>query len=294
MSRTPTITVVVPTHGRPDAVARLMRALQAQRLPDGQSFEVIVVDDGSPVAVEIAREDAGTVQVQVIRQTQQGPAAARNAGVEASEGALVAFIDDDCEPASDWLALLSDAARRHPGCGLGGHVVNRLRDNPFSETSQLIVAFLCNYYATGRTAGFFTSNNLAFPGDALREAGGFDVSYTRAAAEDRELCDRWLAGGRHLIGVREAVVYHAHAMTAASFWRQHFEYGRGAWGYRRARAARAGAPVRVEPWRFYRDLLLCPVRAHGWRGVTLVGLVGLAQTANALGFLVEAVRARGA
>jgi hypothetical protein len=83
-------------------------------------------------------------------------------------------------------------------------------------------------------------------------------------------------------------------MTAASFWRQHFEYGRGAWGYRRARAARAGAPVRVEPWTFYRDLLLCPIHAHGWRGVALTGLVGLAQTANTLGFLVEAARTRSA
>ena len=294
MRRTPAITVVVPTHGRPEAVARLMRALQSQRLPGGQSFDVIVVDDGSPVPVEIAPDASGAVPVRIIRQAQQGPASARNAGVEASDGALVAFIDDDCEPASDWLAILSDAARRHPGCGLGGHVVNRLRDNAFSETSQLIVGFLCRYYATDSTTGFFTSNNLAFPAEALREAGGFDASYTRAAAEDRELCDRWVAGGRRLIGVRDAVVYHAHAMTAASFWRQHFEYGRGAWGYRRARAARAGAPVRVEPWRFYRDLLLCPVRAHGWRGVGLVGLVGLAQMANALGFLVEAVRARAA
>jgi hypothetical protein len=92
--------------------------------------------------------------------------------------------------------------------------------------------------------------------------------------------------------VHEAVVYHAHAMTAASFWRQHFEYGRGAFGYRRARAARAGAPVHIEPWTFYRDLLLYPVRAHGWRGARLTGLVGLAQAANAVGFLVEAFRAR--
>lgn len=294
MSRTPTITVVVPTHGRIGAAARLVRTLQAQRLPDGQSFDVVVVDDGSPVPVEITAEDAGTLPVRVIRQARRGPAAARNAGVEVSDAALVAFIDDDCEPAPGWLAALSDAALRHPGCGLGGLVVNRLRDNPFSETSQLIVTFLCNYYGSGPTARFFTSNNLAFPSDALRQAGGFDACYTRAAAEDRELCDRWVASGHRLVAVHEAVVYHAHAMTAASFWRQHFEYGRGAWGYRRARAARAGAPVRVEPWTFYRDLLLCPIHAHGWRGVALTGLVGLAQTANTLGFLVEAARTRSA
>ena len=128
---------------------------------------------------------------------------------------MVAFVDDDCEPRSDWVAAIGDAARRYPGCGLGGQVVNGLRENPYSETSQLIVTFLCRYYATGPTGRFFTSNNMAFPRDALRETGGFDVAYTRAAAEDRELCDRWVAGGRRLVAVPEAVVCHAHAMTGS-------------------------------------------------------------------------------
>ncbi|MBK5295719.1 MAG: glycosyltransferase [Vicinamibacteria bacterium] len=291
MTDTPAIAVIVPTYGRPGAAARLVRALQAQHLPEGEWFEVIVVDDGSPVTVEIAAGDASTA-VQVLRQARQGPAAARNAGLEAARGDLVAFIDDDCEPAPGWLAALCDAARCHPGCGLGGTVVNRLRHNPFAETSQLIVAFLCDYYQGVSTGRFFTSNNLAFPRQALQARGGFDTTYTRAAAEDRELCDRWAELGCRLVAVPDAVVLHAHPLTFGGFWRQHFEYGRGAWGYRRARAARAGAPVRIEPWRFYRDLLWYPVRAHGWRGVSLAGLVVLAQTANALGFLVEATRAR--
>ena len=117
-------------------------------------------------------------------------------------------------------------------------------------------------------------------------------TYTRAAGEDRELCDRWAGLGGRLVAVPEAVVLHAHALTLRRFLRQHFEYGRGAWDYRRARAARAGGPVRVEPWTFYRDLLRYPMHTHGWRGGHLVALVALAQAANAVGFVVEAVRAR--
>jgi GT2 family glycosyltransferase len=286
------ITVVVPTHGRPGAAARVVRALDAQQLPEGEQFDVIVVDDGSPVHVEIDVEVRTPASVRVLRQKRQGPAAARNAGTEAARGALVAFIDDDCEPAPGWLAALLTAAREFPECGLGGAVVNRLRSNPFAETSQLIVAFLCNYYGDDRTGRFFTSNNLAFPRRLLQQCGGFDARYTRAAAEDRELCDRWAGLGGRLVAVPEAVVHHAHPLTLRRFVRQHFDYGRGAWDYRRARAARAGAPVRVEPWTFYRDLLLYPIRTHGWRGSHLVGLVALAQTANATGFLVEALRAR--
>jgi glycosyltransferase involved in cell wall biosynthesis len=292
MTDVPAITVIVPTYGRPGVAARLIRALQAQRLPDGERFEVIVVDDGSPVPVEIAHGDGSTPAVRLLRQARQGPAAARNAGLGAARGDLVAFIDDDCEPAPGWLAALRDAARRHAGCGLGGTVVNRLGHNPFAETSQLIVAFLCDYYRDPSTGRFFTSNNLAFPRRLLQAHGGFDATYTRAAGEDRELCDRWVALGHRLVAVPDAVVLHAHPLTWGTFVRQHFDYGRGAWGFRRARAARAGAPLRVEPWTFYRDLLMCPVRAHRWRGVPLAALVVLAQTANAAGFFVEAVRAR--
>ncbi len=204
------ITVVVPTHGRPGAAARVVRALDAQQLPEGEQFDVIVVDDGSPVPVEIDFEVRTPVSVRVLRQERQGPAAARNAGTEAARGALVAFIDDDCEPAPGWLAALLEAARRFPECGLGGTVVNRLRSNPFAETSQLIVAFLCNYYRDDRTGRFFTSNNLAFPRRLLRQRGGFDATYTRAAGEDRELCDRWAGLGGRLVAVPEAVVLHAH------------------------------------------------------------------------------------
>jgi glycosyltransferase involved in cell wall biosynthesis len=291
MSESPAIAVIVPTYGRPGAAARLVRALQAQRMPEGEWFETIVVDDGSPVPVEIAVSEGGTA-VRLLRQARQGPAAARNAGLASARGDLVAFIDDDCEPAPGWLAALLDAARRHPDCGLGGTVVNRLGQNPFAETSQLIVAFLCDYYRDPSTGRFFTSNNLAFPRRLLQSRGGFDATYTRAAGEDRELCDRWVALGGRLVAVPEAVVGHAHPLTWRTFVRQHFEYGRGAWGFRRARAARAGAPLRVEPWRFYRDLLMCPVRVHRWRGVPLSALVVLAQTANAAGFFVEALRAR--
>ena len=292
MTDVPAITVIVPTYGRPGIAARLVRALQAQHLPGSESFEVIVVDDGSPVRVEVAAAGGDGPAVQVLRQQRQGPAAARNAGLEAARGELVAFIDDDCEPAPGWLAALRDGARRHPGCGLGGHVVNQLRHNPFAEASQLIVTYLCDYYRDASTWRFFTSNNLAFPRAGLQARGGFDAAYTRAAGEDRELCDRWVALGGRLMAVPDAVVLHAHPLSWRTFLRQHYEYGRGAWGYRCARAARAGAPVRVEPWSFYRNLLMYPIRVHGWRGAWLTALVGLAQTANAVGFLVEAVRSR--
>ena len=170
--------------------------------------------------------------------------------------------------------------------------MNQLRHNPFAEASQLIVSFLCGYYADERTGRFFTSNNLAFPARALQAIGGFDATYTRAAAEDRELCDRWVDGGGRLVAVPEAVVLHAHALTPGGFVRQHFDYGRGALGYRRARAARAGAPLRIEPWAFYRDLLLYP-DPHArlaWRAAGGAGRAGTGRQRRRLRWSKPAAR----
>ena len=84
MTAAPAITVVVPTHGRPGAAARVVSALDAQQLPDGARFDVIVVDDGSPVPVEIDVDSRAPASVRVLRQAHSGPAAARNAGINAA------------------------------------------------------------------------------------------------------------------------------------------------------------------------------------------------------------------
>jgi glycosyltransferase involved in cell wall biosynthesis len=292
MADTPGISVIVPTHGRPAQLERCIASLLRQRLPQGVSFEVIVVDDGSDPGVTLPGSPPGVV---LLRQPQAGPAAARNTGLAAARGPLVAFIDDDCEAAEDWLAALWAAHQQTPGCAYGGRVTNKLPGNVYSETSQLMLTFLRDYYQVAPGEGrFFTSNNLAFEREGLRRAGGFDQRYTRAAGEDRELCDRWVATGGRILFVEDAVVAHAHELTAVRFWRQHRNYGAGAWGFRSARWSRGGGRVRVEPWRFYRDLVWFPIRTYGARGVPMAALVVVAQVANAVGFGAELIRSRRA
>ncbi len=171
-------------------------------------------------------------------------------------------------------------------------MVNALRTDAWAEASQLLVGFLYDYYnGDPVSARFFTSNNLAFPHRRLVDIGGFDPFYQRAAAEDRELCDRWTATGRRLIHVAAARVAHAHAMTIGSFWCQHYRYGRGAWGFRQARAQRGAGPVHVEPLAFYWGLVTYPLKGRGLSGIGLAARLVLAQLANAVGFLAEACRA---
>ena len=87
-----------------------------------------------------------------------------------------------------------DAAPDHL---IGGHTINALPQNPFSSASQDLVDYLCGYFdgKDGRTR-LFTSNNMAVRADHFHAAGGFDTRFPRAAGEDREFCDRWIAQGR--------------------------------------------------------------------------------------------------
>jgi GT2 family glycosyltransferase len=287
----PRVSVVIPTYGRPAALARCLAALAELDYPRNR-FDVIVVDDGSPSPVGV--DAPAVLPLRVIRQPRGGPASARNAGIRTATGEVVAFTDDDCRPEPGWLTALVATMMATPGSGVGGRVVNELTESACAEASQLLVSFLCDYYNDGSGSGarFFTSNNLAFPRQTLLAMGGFDDRYQFAAGEDRELCDRWVGSGRPLVTAKDAVVRHAHHLTLEYFWRQHFTYGRGAWGFRRARADRGGGPVRVEPLSFYTRLLTYPLHVRGVAGLRHSALIGVAQVANATGFAAEAIRRR--
>lgn len=296
MTPSRTFSVIVPTYQRAASLARCLDALGAQTL-ERDRFEVIVVDDGSAepprAAIERARS-GGALDVRLIEQANAGPAAARNAGANAARGAYVVFTDDDCRPDAGWLGALEAMAARHPGCGVGGRVVNALGDGLYSTASQLLIEFLYEYYNVDETGGrFFITSNLAMPTRTFRQIGGFDTSFPLAAGEDRDLCDRWREAGLRMVYCDEAIVHHAHALSIRSFCRQHFNYGRGAFHLHRARARRGEGPLRVEPANFYTRLVGFPLgRVEGVRAVALSALMALSQAVYVSGYAMERVRNR--
>jgi GT2 family glycosyltransferase len=247
----PTFSVIISTYARPRQLAACLTALAQQSYPH-DCYEVIVVDDGSPQPPAAAVAAVTGVAVKLLIADHNGISAARNLGLAHAAGEYVAFTDDDCMPAADWLASLAANFSQHPRAGIGGRVENALPNDLCATASQLLVSYLVEYFnACPDGARFFTTNNLAFPTATLRDLGGFDTRYARVAGEDRELCDRWRSLGLALRYAPDAVVYHARAMELVGFWRQHFNYGRGALRFHLSRATRQAQPIRLEPWRFY-------------------------------------------
>jgi len=280
--------VVIPTFNRPQRLLRCLSALSALDYPR-ESYEVIVGNNGwmSPSPEEIAQAGDG-LRMNFISLPNVGPAAARNAAVRLARGRYLAFLDDDSAAHPRWLAEFDNAFQSRPEALLGGHTLNALQGNVYSEASQTLIDYLYGYYggAAGREQ-FFASNNMAVRAEDFRSLGGFDETFRRSA-EDREFCERWRASGKSFVFVASAIVHHAHDLDASSFLTQHFTYGRGAFIFRRKCAQRSARRVRVEPAGFYTSMMRFPWKRGLQRAPKIAALLAASQLANAMGFFAEA------
>jgi GT2 family glycosyltransferase len=287
----PRFTVIVPTFERPAPLAACVGALRALDRPGG-SLEIVIVNDGGrpPAPDTVRAADDATLVLRVVDQRNAGPASARNRGAAEARGEFLAFTDDDCLPDRGWLTAFDAALRATPGALVGGRTVNAIPDSVFADTSQRLADFVSSYFHGGAMGRFFTSNNLAVAREAFLAAGGFDTSFPFSAGEDRELGDRWSAQGRPSVTAPDALVRHAHRLSARGFLRQHFTYGRGAVAFRRVRAE-SGRPVRVDP-AFYLQSLAYALRGGGVRAPARAALTAIAHAAYAAGLVYESRRAR--
>src|SRR5215813_1858845 len=260
----PFFSIVVPTYQRPLQLAACLEALS--RLDYArESFEVIVVDDGSKIPPDVTIASfRDRLQLTLLVQSHTGPGRARNNGAIRARGWYLVFTDDDCKPAPQWLQSLALCFAKTPDHMIGGRTINALPHNIYSTACQLLVDYLyANYNAELNQPHFFTSNNLAVPTDRFRAMGGFDPSFSFAGGEDRELCDRWRHHGYGTTYAPEVLVYHSHNLFLRSFWRQQVHYGRGAFRFRRARARRGQGGNRLEAPSFYLNLLGLPFSQEG-------------------------------
>lgn len=199
----PRVSVVVATRNRAERLGRLLAALDRQRIDD---FELVLVDDASTDATprliaERESREHGPPARGVRLAVSQGPAVARNAGWPLAQASLVAFTDDDCEPAPGWLEALAEAAAETPGTVLQGRTEPNPRElgelGPYSRT--------LNVHSLGP---WFPTANMAYPRELLERIDGFDESFAYVG-EDADLAWRALEAGADVRWVDGALVHHA-------------------------------------------------------------------------------------
>lgn len=280
--------VVIPTRRRPRQLSRCLDSIAALDYPRAE-FEVVVVDDGGGLPADLIERARRAIAVRLVTQEHFGPATARNRGVAAAVGTWIAFTDDDCTVDRGWLRAFDRALHAHPDAIVGGGTISTGLGTPYDVASQNIVDFLYEYYASSPTPlRFFATNNAACRRDLLLSLGGFDESFPRAAAEDRDLCERWNEAGRPFHFEPDAMVTHHLDSSLARFVRQHVRYGQGANYLWQARQRRGHTMPRSEPVTFYARLIGFPFRRGlSWSSLRLAALAFLSQVAYVAGFLTE-------
>jgi len=285
----PTFSIIIPTYNRAKMLEECLLALTELNYPQAQ-FEVIVVDDGGDQQInDITVNVNNALNIKLIRQQNAGPGAARNAGAAIAKGEFLAFTDDDCKPAPDWLSVFANAHIAQPGLLLGGQTENGLLNNPYSTASQMLQSWFYHYCQTRRSPmQFFASNNLSIAKANFMQLGGFDTETLRFASEDRELSGRWLGLGGELRYLPDAKVYHYHHLTAGSFVAQHFAYGRGAYRLRLAREKYQLPPLPGDRVWMLKSLTHYPfINADFSRGMVMAVLAFCTHAANVVGYFYE-------
>jgi GT2 family glycosyltransferase len=253
------ISVIIPTYRRSRQLQKCLTALIRQDYPKNR-FEVIVVNDDYETPIDnILSQFQDKLQLYLLNQSHLGPGSGRNLGVQKAKGQYLAFTDDDCAPASDWLNKLTSVITDKPECAVGGKIINALSENPYATASQMIIDYVYSYYNVNHVQSlFFTTSNLTVPAKLFHEIGGFDSKNFPFASEDRDLCDRWLEKGNKMIYQPDALVYHFHKYNFFTFCRQHFLYGQGNFQLYQQRALRNSKKAKLESQSFYIKMATYP------------------------------------
>ncbi|HKZ87370.1 MAG TPA: glycosyltransferase [Anaerolineae bacterium] len=215
----PSISVVVCSYNG----ARTLRdCLEGLRKLEYPSFEVIVVDDGSTDGTAAMANEYG---FRVISTAQRGLSNARNTGMEAATGEIVAYIDDDARPDPHWLTYLAATFLNTAHAGVGGPNLASLDDGLVAECIANVPGNPVHILLSDREAEHIPGCNMAVRKACLEAIGGFDPQY-RVAGDDVDVCWRLQQRGWTLGFSPAAVVWHHRRNSARAYWKQQYGYGR--------------------------------------------------------------------
>lgn len=197
------ISVVIPTYRRPHLLKKCITALAAQDF-NKDDFEIIVVTDGPDLETRSMLNELPVILpfVQFISlDRKKGPAAARNAGWKAANGELIAFTDDDCLPAHNWISNIWDEYIlnwKPPHIAFTGRVQVPVSEEPTDYEMN----------TAGLQDADFVTANCACTKSALELIGGFDERFTAAWREDSDLEFRLIENNIEIKRKIDAVVVH--------------------------------------------------------------------------------------
>lgn len=216
----PRVSVVVCSYNGVKTIRDTLEALQKLKYSD---YEVIVVDDGSTDGVTaIAKEYEVLV---ITHRKNQGLSCARNTGLEAATGSIVAYIDDDAYPDPHWLTYLVATFLNGDYAGVGGPNLPPANNGLVADCVANAPGGPIHVLLSDQEAEHIPGCNMAYWKSHLQAIGGFDPRF-RAAGDDVDICWRLQEEGWKLGFSPAAVVWHHRRNSIRLYWKQQKGYGK--------------------------------------------------------------------
>jgi len=213
----PFVSVIIPFYGNPTELGCCLAALEHQSYSPSR-FEVIVVDNGSPVPPlpDMRRHP----HARIVQEPEPGSYRARNRGIQEAQGDVIAFTDADCVPASDWLERGAAHLATMQECGMvGGRIVmtTRIPGQPtLLERYDREFGLLQEFYV--RSCHFAVTANLFTSASIIRTVGSFDGDLLSGG--DREWGRRVFAAGHTQHYASDVIVLHPARSSVRAFIRK--------------------------------------------------------------------------
>ena len=197
----PKISVIVCSYNGSKTIEETLSAIEGLAYPN---YETIVVDDGSTDDTSFIVERH---KVHLIRTENRGLSTARNVGLQAAIGDIVAYIDDDAYPDPDWLTYLASAFMRTEHAGIGGLNIAPFGDGAIADCVANAPGGPVHVLLSDEVAEHIPGCNMAFRREQLMAIEGFDPRF-RVAGDDVDICWRLQERGWTIGFAAAAVVWH--------------------------------------------------------------------------------------
>jgi len=226
-------------------LAKALDSAAASTLPEGDEWEVVVVDNNSTdqtrqVVEEVQRRHSG--RFRYVFESKQGLSHARNAGIREARGDILAFMDDDVTVEATWLQSLTGSLYEGTWAGAGGRIFSEPNFSPPSwlgmeRKYNMGGPLFAQFDWGGKPQELFYAphgTNMAYRKEMFEKYGGFRTDLGRCGSNtmsnaDTEFGRRLLAAGERLWYEPAAVVHHPvpeYRLRKEYFLKWWFDFGR--------------------------------------------------------------------
>jgi glycosyltransferase involved in cell wall biosynthesis len=271
------VSIILPTI-RTATVGDTIESVLRQTDDNWQLIVVPQGDDADLIAL-LERYRARDPRISYVHTDTKNASHARNVGMEAVRGEIIAFTDDDCEVAPDWVSVIRDVFTTHPEIGyLGGEVVAPPSAQPWRISTCPAAHVIDATFFPSRDGGrapegfYMIGANICARTDVARRTGPFDVVLGAGArfacCEDQDWGFRAAALDVGFMTTKRLVVNHTtgrrYGVRAFVKHQRNYAWGRGAWVAKLQAWGHPMGDVWSRPPTIAEHLRMAVTRPHKW------------------------------